>query len=121
MTMDNRKEMHEKLMYQCMIKLIVECEVKPSGAILKSKAERRRLLKKRWMTSDLVKVRWHGVKREVRVCKECDSRELEDLCIWLLQCSALDHLRQSLLGAREDNSRKSNGERAVLVLANTCL
>ena len=55
------------------------------------------------------------------MCKECDSGELEDVCIWLLQCSALDHLRQLLLAAREDTSRKSNGERAVLVLASTCL
>ena len=28
------------------------------------------------------------MKREERVCKECDSGELEDLCIWLF--SALD-------------------------------
>ena len=45
------------------------------------------MLKKRWKTSDLVKVRWHGVKREERVCKVGDSRELEDLCIGC--CSAL--------------------------------
>ena len=72
-----------------------------------------------------MKVRWYwgggGGEGVERVYKECDSRELEDVCIWLLQCSALDHLRQLLMGAREDNSRKSNGERAVLVLASTCL
>ena len=62
-----------------------------------------------------MKVRWLGVKREERACKECDSRKLEDVCIWLLQCSALDHLRQLLLEAREDNLGKSNGERTVLV------
>ena len=56
-----------------------------------------------------MKVRWHVVKRRGRA--KNDSRELEDKCIWLLQCSALDHLRQSLLEAREDNPRKSNGER----------
>ena len=32
--------------------------------------------------------RWHGLKREEWVCKECDSREVEDVCHWLLQCSA---------------------------------
>ena len=30
--------------------------------------------------------RWHGMKREERVCKECDSGEVEDVCHWLLQC-----------------------------------
>ena len=25
-------------------------------------------------------VRWHGVKREERVCKECHSGEVEDAC-----------------------------------------
>ena len=91
MTMDDRKEMHKKLMLS-MMKLIAGCEVKSSCALLKSKAERKVMLKKRWNHRPLVKVRWHGVKREERVCKECDSRELEDKCIWLLQCSALDHL-----------------------------
>ena len=28
--------------------------------------------------------RWHGLKREEWVCKECDSREVEDVCHWLL-------------------------------------
>ena len=32
--------------------------------------------------------RWHGLKREERVCKVCDSGEVEDVCHWLLQCSA---------------------------------
>ena len=31
--------------------------------------------------------RWYGVKREERVCKECDSREVEDVGHWL--CSVL--------------------------------
>ena len=47
MTMDDQKEMHEKLMLS-MMKLIAECEVKSSCALLKSRAERRVMLKKGW-------------------------------------------------------------------------
>ena len=36
------------------------------------------------------------------MCKECDSGEVEDVCHWLLQCSAWDHLRQSLLEAMDE-------------------
>ena len=31
------------------------------------------------------------MKREERVCKECNSGEVEDVGHWLLQCSAWDH------------------------------
>ena len=43
--------------------------------------------------------RWHGVKREERVCKECDSGEVEDVGHWLLQCSAAvwDDFRKPLI------------------------
>ena len=30
--------------------------------------------------------RWHEMKNKERVCKECDSGEVEDVCHWLLQC-----------------------------------
>lgn len=45
--MNDRKEMHEKPMLS-MMRLIMECEVKSRCALLKSKAERRVMLKKRW-------------------------------------------------------------------------
>ena len=64
------------------------------------------------------------MKREERVCKECDSGEVEDACHWLLQCSAWDHLRQPLLeamgGSREDFPAKSVGERAAIILSLAC-
>ena len=63
------------------------------------------------------KMAWGEEGREGVLQGMWQRGELKDLCISLLQCSALDHHRQSLLEAREDNSRKSNGERAVLVLA----
>ena len=42
------------------------------------------------------------MKREERVCKECDSGEVEDVCHWLLQCSAWNYLRQPLLETMDD-------------------
>ena len=40
--------------------------------------------------------RWQRVDREERVCKECQCQEVEDVCHWLIQCPAWDHLRQPL-------------------------
>ena len=120
-----RKEMHEKPKLS-MMKLISDCEVKSSCALLKSKAERRMMLKLRGGTAafQIEMGRWHGVKREDRICKECDSGEVEDVCHWLLQCSAWDHHRRPLLKAmdeaKEDLSGKSNGDVAALVLSLAC-
>ena len=64
------------------------------------------------------------MKREDRIGKECDSGEVEDVCHWLLQCSAWDHHRQPLLKAmgeaKEDLSGKSNGDVAALVSSLAC-
>ena len=46
--------------------------------------------------------RWHGLKKEERVYKECDNGEVEDVCHWLLQCSAWNSLRQPLLEAMDN-------------------
>ena len=92
--------MHEKPKLSLM-KLTVECEVESSCTFLKSKVERRMMLKLRggMVEFQIEMGRWHGLKREEQVCKECDSGEAEDVCHWLLQCSAWDHLRQPLLEA----------------------
>ena len=106
-----RKEMHEKPKLS-MMKRITECEVKSSCAFLKSKVERRMMLKLRGGTAafQIEAGRWHGLKREERVCKECDSGEVEDVCHWLLQCSAWNSFRQPFLkamnGVGEDFSTK---------------
>ena len=77
--------MHEKPKLS-MMKQIAEYKVKSSCAFLKSKAERRMMLKlRRGMAAFQIETgRWHGLKREERVCKECDSGEVEDVCHWLL-------------------------------------
>ena len=65
--------------------------------------------------------RWHGLKREEQVCKECDSGEVEDVCHWLLQCSAWNYLRQPFVkamnGVGEDFSTKGNGYRTAPILS----
>ena len=98
-----RKEVPKKPMLSMM--KLMESEVKSSCALLKSKTERRMMLKLRGGTaaSQIEMGRWHGMKREESVCKECDSGEMEDVCHWLLQCSAWDHLRQPLLEAMEES------------------
>ena len=71
-----RKEVHEKPKLSTM-KLIGECEVESSCALLKSKAERRMMLELTMRSGtaafQIEMGRWHGMKREERVCKECDS------------------------------------------------
>ena len=65
------------------MKLIMECEVGSSCAFFKSKVKRMMLKLRGGMAAFQIEMgRWHGLKREERVCKECDSVELED-------CSAL--------------------------------
>ena len=72
-----RKEVHKKPKLS-MMKLIGEREVEYTCALLKSKAERRRMLKLRGGSAafQIEMGRWHGMKREERVCKECDSGKL---------------------------------------------
>ena len=118
--------MHEKPKLS-MMKLMGECEVESSCALLKSKPERRMMLKLRGGTAafQIEMGRWHGMKREERVCKECDSGEVEDVCHWLLQCSAWDHLRQPLLEAMEGSrelglSSKQHWRESSLVLSPAC-
>ena len=62
-----RKEVHEKAKLS-MMKLIGECEVESSCALLKSKAERRMMLKMMGGTAafQITMGRWHGIKREER-------------------------------------------------------
>ena len=52
------------------------------------KSERRMMLKLQGATAPLqVEMgRWWGVKREERICKECNSSEVEDVVHWLLRC-----------------------------------
>ena len=68
--------------------------------------------------------RWHGVKRNERVCKECNSGEVEDVGHWLLQCSVWDEFRKPLLAemdaVREDFSGQNDKDKADLILSIAC-
>ena len=67
------------------------------------------------------KVAW--VKEEGVDVQESDSGEVEDVCHWLLQCSAWNHLRQPLPEAMDnvgkDFSTRDNGDRTALTI--TCM
>ena len=110
--------MHEKPKLS-MMKLITVRGVKSCCAFLKSKAESRMMLKLRGGTAafQIEMGRWYGLKREERMCKECDSEEVEDVCHWLLQCSAWNHLRQPLL---EGFTTKDVGDRTALIQSHAC-
>ena len=120
-----REVMHEKPKLS-MMKWITESRVKSSCAFLKSKAERRVVLKLRGGTAAFqIEMKWwHGLKREEQVCKECDSEEIEVVCHWLLQCSAWYSLQTTSLeamnGVGEDFSTKGNGSRTALILSYAC-
>ena len=104
----------------------MEYGIESSCAVLKSKDERRMMLKLRGGTAafQIGMGRWHGVKREERVCKECDSGEVEDVGHWLLQCSAWDDFRKLLLAEmdamREDFARQNDKDKAALILSIAC-
>ena len=63
-----------------------------------------------------------GVRQKLMLCKECDSGEVAD--VWLLRCSAWNHLKQTLLEAMddvgEDFSTRDNGDRTALILSHAC-
>ena len=112
--------MHEKPKLS-MMKRIMECEVRSSCAFLKSKAERKMMVKLRGGTAafQIELGRWHGLKREEQVCKECDSGEVKGVCHWLLQCSAWNFLRQPLLEVM-GNVGEDDGDRTALILSHAC-
>ena len=83
-----------------------------------------------WKEDDVEVVRWNGsisdwagkvawVEEEKQVCKKCDSGEVEDMCHWLLQCSAWNSFRQPLLEAM-DNVGEDDGHRTALILSYAC-
>ena len=98
-----------------MMEWFAECGIESSCAVLKSKNERRMMLKLRGgMAAFQIEMgRWHEVKREERVCKERDSGEVEDVGHWLLQCSAWDDFRKPLLA--EDFSGQNDKDKAALI------
>ena len=100
-----------------MLKKIAEYEEESSCANVKMKSERRVLIKLRGGTAlfQMETGRWHGLKREGRVCKECDSGEVEDVVHWLIRCPAWIGYREALLKRCHDHSSISDDTTARLL------
>ena len=92
------KDMEEKPKL-CVLKEIADLKLETRCAMVKKKGDRSMLMKLRGGTAAFqIEIgRWRGMKREERICKECQSGEVENVCHWLLQCPTWDHLRQPLI------------------------
>ena len=97
-----------------MLKKIAEYEEESSCANMKMNSERRVLIKLRGGTApfQMETGRWYGLKRRERVCKECDSGEVEDVVhwIWVIRCPAWTGHREALLKQYHDHSSDSDEE-----------
>ena len=102
-----------------MLRKIVECGEESSCADLKSKRERMVMLKLRGGTAafQVETGRWQGVMREDRVCKECNSGEVEDVTHWLLRCSAWSSHHQPLLAFVQSPTEDEEGTAHLLSCA----
>ena len=93
-----KKDMEDKPKLS-ILREIADLKLESSYALVKEKRERTMLMKFRGGTAafQMEVGRWQGVTRDDRVCKECQSGEVEDVCHWLPQCPAWDHIRWPLL------------------------
>ena len=99
---------------------MVEYGEESSCAVVKSKRERRVMLKLRGGTAafQMETGRWQGVKREDGVCKECNSDEVEDVTHWLLRCPAWSSHQQPLLSFAQPSTEEE--EQTAHLLAHAC-
>ena len=102
------------------LKKIAEYEEESSCANVKMKSERRVLIKLRGGTApfQLETGRWHGLKREERVCK--DSGEVEDVIHWLIRCPAWIKHHEALLKQCHDHSSNSDEDTMARLLCLAC-
>ena len=63
------------------------------------KRRRRRMAKLRGGTAEFrIEIgRWHGSRREDKVCKECGNGEVEDTEHFVMSCKALNREREELM------------------------
>ena len=80
------------------LKRIVKLEEWSDCARVVRRAERRIMIKLRGGTAQfqIETGRWKGVTRHERICKECDSGEVEDVEHWLMRCEAWKPQRVNL-------------------------
>ena len=118
------KEVEERPKLRLM-KEIVNLECESSCAVVKRKKDRTMLMKLRGGTVpfQIEVVRWQGVDKEERICKECQCQEVEDVFRWLIQCPAWNHLRQPLMSEANHWDRfkgQSHSEQTAIVLSLAC-
>ena len=75
-----------------------ECEDRDMMMKCKRRRRRRRLVKLRGGTAELeVETgRWHGVRREERICKNCRGGEVEDVGHLVMRCTYVEEEREKL-------------------------
>ena len=58
--------------------------------------------------------------REERVCKECESGEIEDAEHWLLRCEAWKSHREPLLALMQEHQEADDDNLAAFLLSFAC-
>ena len=73
------------------VRKLIEKECKARCVCVKCKRRRRILAKLRGGTArlDIEMGRWLGVSREERVCRNCQSGEVEDVEHWVMRCTSV--------------------------------
>ena len=62
----------------------------------------------------------YRLKREERVCKECDSGEVEDVVHWMIRCPVWIGHREALLKQCHDHSSFSDEDTTARILCLAC-
>ena len=107
------------------VRKLIEKECKARCVEVKCRRRRRILAKLRGGTAGLeVEIgRWRGVSREERVCKNCQSGEVEDVEHLLMRCSSVADEREKLVRLMREKVEWQNLEdsgRVTAVLSYAC-
>ena len=73
-----------------------------------------------WKACTINIVRWCGVAREDRVCKECGKGEVEDVEHWLLRCEKWKTRRQPLIAMVQERYGVDQDDLAAVILSLAC-
>ena len=100
---------------------LIEKECEGRCMMVKCKRRRRWLMKLRGGTAELgVETgRWHGVRREERICKNCRSGEVEDVKHVVMRCTYVEEEREKLeelMNGRVEGWQGMDGNVRVMVI-----
>ena len=104
------------------LKKITDLEEWAGCVGLRRRADRRMMIKLRGGTAafQIETGRWRGVIREERVCKECESGEIEDAEHRLLRCEAWKSHREPLLALMQEHQEADDDNLAAFLLSFAC-